>query len=210
MPVPVKISVKKPERTTQNGIFQEKILSSGAPRPPQMRVISAEITLARYARAHLVGGLSPPTCPLQPPAGFATGTKAKKRNRTAKPKRQKPRLIRLRAVGTKPSREERDFRVHCPCPAGVPGGVAPWRLLVTFRRRKVTPAPAGATLPIAWGKQQCGCTAAKTNPPLRPAEIPPPRQGQPLPIRMGNQHRGCTAAKISKKAAISLHIKNIT
>ena len=134
----------------------------------KMRVVSAETTLARYRSRASRGGTMFPHVPPPVSDGIAAAKIAQKRNRTAKPKRQKPRLIRLRAVGTKPSREERDYRVHCPCPAGVPGGAAPWRLLVTFRRRKVTPAPAGATLPIAWGKESCGCTAAKRKA-LRPA-----------------------------------------
>ena len=153
-----------------------------------MRVVSAETTLARYRSRASRGGTMFPHVPPPVSDGIAAAKIAQKRNRTAKPKRQKPRLIRLRAVCTKPSREDRDYRVHCPCPAGVPGGAAPWRLLVTFRRRKVTPAPAGATLPICMGKptMRLHCRN-KENSPVPSSNPPAPVQGANPPLAWGKQ-----------------------
>ena len=67
---------------------------------------------------------------------------------------------------------------------GVPGGEAPWRLLVPFRRRKGTARPGmRGNPPHCMGKTTMRPHCRKNKPPLRPAVTPRPgHKGQTLPI----------------------------
>ena len=107
---------------------------------------------------------------------------------------KKPRLIRLRVVGTKPSREGRDFRecqeryilkhhILLTALPGVPGGAAPWRLLVPFRRRKGTARPGRGNPPHCMGKtiMRQHCRKNKASP--APSSPPAPARGAIPPGR---------------------------